>query len=110
VKLALKRGALVAAANWPVTGIQATTDWLFKALVAMPLVGSLFLVALVVGAEPGALLDLEWRDLVDDDPRIAAIPPVVLGGLSHLARAGGAGGIGVRLPDEGGHGRHSGAR
>jgi hypothetical protein len=64
VKLALKRGALVAAANWPVTCIQATADWLFKALVAMPLAGSLFLVALVVGAEPGALLDLEWRDLV----------------------------------------------
>jgi len=86
VKLALKRGALVAAANWPVTGIQATTDWLFKALVAMPLVGSLLLVALVVGAEPGALLDLEWRDLVATILASLRSRPVVLGAfLTSLA-------------------------
>ena len=29
----------------------------------MPLVGGIFLVALVVGAEPGALLSLDWREL-----------------------------------------------
>ena len=64
LKPALKRGALVAAANWPVIIIQAVADSLFKALVAMPLVGGIFLVALVVGAEPVALMSLAWRDLV----------------------------------------------
>jgi hypothetical protein len=33
-------------------------------VIAAPLVGGIFLVALVVGAEPGTLLSLEWRDLV----------------------------------------------
>jgi hypothetical protein len=64
LKPALKRGALVAAANWPVIIIQAVADSLFKALIAMPLIGGIFLVALVAGAEPGALLSLAWRDLV----------------------------------------------
>jgi hypothetical protein len=60
----MKRGTLVAAANWPVTLIQATADALFKLLVAVPLVGGVFLVALAVGAEPDTLLALEWRELV----------------------------------------------
>jgi hypothetical protein len=64
LKPALKRGALVAAANWPVTIIQAVADGLFKLLMAMPVVGGIFLVALVVGAEPGTLMSLEWRDLL----------------------------------------------
>jgi hypothetical protein len=63
LKAALKRGALIAAANWPVTLIQAVADSLFKMLVAAPLVGGIFLVALVVGADPSVLLSLEWRDL-----------------------------------------------
>jgi len=63
LKLTLKRGALVAAANWPLTIIQAVADSLFKLLVAAPLFGGIFLVALVVGAEPDDLLSLEWRDL-----------------------------------------------
>jgi hypothetical protein len=60
----MKRGTLVAAANWPVTLIQATADSLFKLLVAVPLVGGIFLVALAVGAEPDTLLALDWRELV----------------------------------------------
>jgi len=63
LKAALKRGALIAAANWPVTLIQAVADSLFKLLIAAPLVGGIFLVALVVGADPRVLLSLEWRDL-----------------------------------------------
>jgi hypothetical protein len=64
LKPSLKRGALVAAANWPVTLLQAVADSVFKLLIAAPLVGGVFLVALVAGAEPGALLALEWRELV----------------------------------------------
>jgi len=54
----------VAAANWPVVIIQAIADSVFKTLIAMPLIGGIFLVALVVGAEPGELMSLAWRDLV----------------------------------------------
>jgi hypothetical protein len=60
---ALKRGALVAAANWPIVIIQASADALFKLVVAVPFVGGVVLVALIVGAEPGVLLGLDIRDL-----------------------------------------------
>jgi hypothetical protein len=49
LKYALKRGALIAAANWPVVVVQEIADSLFKVLLAMPLVGGIFLVALVLG-------------------------------------------------------------
>jgi len=63
VQIVLKRGALVAAANWPITFIQAIADSIFKLLMAVPLIGGIFLVAVVVGDEPVTLLTLEWRDL-----------------------------------------------
>ena len=63
LKYALKRGALIAAANWPVVIVQEAADSLFKLLVAVPLIGGIFLVALVLGAEPVALMSLGWRDL-----------------------------------------------
>jgi hypothetical protein len=62
LKLTLKRGALVAAANWPVAIIQAIADSLFKMLLLAPIVGGIFLVALVVGEDPGSLMSLDWRE------------------------------------------------
>ena len=78
LKLTLKRGALVAAANWPLTIVQAVADSLFKLLVAAPLFGGIFLVALVVGAEPGTLLSLEWRDLATTIASSLFSKPLVL--------------------------------
>src|SRR5919108_5962638 len=62
LKAAVKRGALIAAANWPVTLIQASAGSLFKLLLAAPLIGGVFLVALAVGSEPEALIALESRE------------------------------------------------
>ena len=56
LKLSLKRGALVTAANWQVVLVQFVADTLFKSLVAVPVVGGLVLVALVVGGNPLDLL------------------------------------------------------
>jgi hypothetical protein len=78
LKSALKRGALIAAANWPVTLIQATADSLFKVLVAVPIVGGIFLVALVLGTEPVALMSLEWRDMIATTVAALLSHPVVL--------------------------------
>jgi hypothetical protein len=78
LKDVLKRGALVAAANWPVALIQATADSLFKLLVAAPLVGGAFLVALVVGAEPVELMSLEWRQLATTIAATLLVRPTVL--------------------------------
>jgi len=78
LKPTLKRGALIAAANWPVTVIQAVTDSIFKLLIPAPLIGGVFLVALVVGSEPVELLQLERRELVATI--LTALPsrPIVL--------------------------------
>jgi hypothetical protein len=63
LKPVLKRGALVAAANWQVTLIQATADSVFKLLIATPVIGGLFLVGLVIGTAPAELMSLEWREM-----------------------------------------------
>jgi len=78
LKLTLKRGALVAAANWPITIIQAIADSLFKLLILAPLVGGIFLVAIVVGAEPSALISLEPRDLATTIATALLSRPIVL--------------------------------
>jgi hypothetical protein len=64
LKAALKRGALVAAANWPVTLVQAVADALFKLLIAAPLVGGVVLATLVIGADTTTLITSDWRVLV----------------------------------------------
>jgi len=64
LKLLLKRGALVAAANWPVVLVQFVADTLFNALLMVPIAGGALLVMLLVGAEPSDILDLEYRQVV----------------------------------------------
>ena len=78
LKPTLKRGALVAAANWPVTIIQAVADSLFKLLILAPLAGGIFLVALVVGAEPAALMSVDWRELTGTIATALLARPLVL--------------------------------
>ena len=115
LKRALKRGALLAAANWPVTIIQAVTDSLFKIVIGAPLVGGIFLVALAVGAEPVALLSLGWRDLVTTIVGSLVSRPIVLasfvsglavaiagGSLFVFLMKGGAVGVIVRSEREAG--------
>lgn len=63
VKAALKRGALITVANWPLPIVQAVTASLFKLLVVVPLVGGALLVALTVGTDPGTLIELGWREM-----------------------------------------------
>jgi hypothetical protein len=76
LRAAIKRGALIAAANWQVTLIQAFVDALFKLVLAAPVVGAVLLVALAVGREPSTLLSLEWREMAET---------IVLSLMSHSA-------------------------
>lgn len=86
LKPALKRGALIAAANWQVTLIQSAADALFKLLLAVPAVGGVFLVALVVGTEPAGLMALPWREMVTTTiASLFAIPAVLAAFLLALA-------------------------
>ena len=78
LKPTLKRGALLAAANWQVTLIQSVADSLFKLVIAVPVIGGVVLVGLVLGAEPTGLMALEWRDLVTTIVAALLSQPVVL--------------------------------
>jgi hypothetical protein len=78
LKATLKRGALIAAANWQITLIQSVADSLFKLLIAAPVLGGVFLVVLVIGAEPTGMLALDWRDLITTIVAALLSQPVVL--------------------------------
>ena len=64
-KLALKRGALITAANWQVVVLQWVADSVFTALLAVPVVGGAALVVLTSGLSP--------RDLINQDLRRAVV-------------------------------------
>ena len=64
LKAALKRGALIAAANWPLVLVQFVTESMLKLLLAVPIVGGAFLVALLLDASLTDLLRGDVRDIV----------------------------------------------
>jgi hypothetical protein len=63
-KIALKRGALVAGANWPLVVVQFIADATLKLLLAVPIVGGIFLVVLLLDADVEALLAGDISDIV----------------------------------------------
>ncbi|MEW5982471.1 MAG: hypothetical protein AB1806_08875 [Acidobacteriota bacterium] len=79
IKSVLKRGALLAAANWQVTLIQFVAEWAFKLLLSVPLVGGLLLGALVVGQELPALGSVDLRAVIDYIASTLLAEPTVLG-------------------------------
>lgn len=63
LKLPIKRGALLALANWPIVVLQFIAEATFKILLAVPIVGGTFLVALALNADVQDVLgeDLDLR-------------------------------------------------
>jgi hypothetical protein len=72
LKAAFKRGALIALANWPLVAIQFITEGTLKLLLAVPVVGGVFLVMLLLGE--GAVNEVLSGDL-------RAVPAAVFGAL-----------------------------
>src|SRR5919106_3084380 len=64
LKPTLKRGALVAAANWPLVAVQFIAESTLKLLLAVPVVGGIFLVVLLLGANADELLAGDVRQIV----------------------------------------------
>lgn len=64
LKASLKRGAFVAAANWPLVAVQFIADGTLKLLLAVPIVGGIFLVVLVLGADVEQVLAGDVRQIV----------------------------------------------
>jgi hypothetical protein len=78
VKTALKRGALVAAANWQVTAIQFMAESTFKMLLTVPIVGGVLLVVLVLGRELPELFSTDLRQSVTFVATALAAEPMAL--------------------------------
>ena len=64
LKATLKRGALVAAANWPLVAVQFVAESTLKVLLGVPVVGGIFLVVLLLGANADELLAGDLREIV----------------------------------------------
>src|SRR5688500_19338243 len=64
LKLLLKRGALVAAANWQTVVIQFAAQTTFHVLLAVPIIGAAILVALLLGADLANLLQGCLREIM----------------------------------------------
>lgn len=63
LKHLLKRGGLLAAANWPVIAVQFAAQMTFQVLLAVPIVGAAILVAVLLGADLGHLLQGSMREM-----------------------------------------------
>ena len=63
LKLLLKRGALLAAANWPTIAIQFVAETTVQVLLAVPLIGAAILVAALLGGDLADLLRGNLRDM-----------------------------------------------
>lgn len=61
IKIALKRGVLVTAANWQIVLIQFVAESAFKVLLIVPVVGAAFLVTLLVGSSVDDIISGDLR-------------------------------------------------
>src|SRR5215831_7515850 len=78
LKLLLKRGALIAAANWPIIAIQFVAETTFQALLAVPIVGAAVLVAMLLGGDLADLLRGSLRQMFSAITSTLMAEPVAL--------------------------------
>jgi hypothetical protein len=79
VKLLLKRGALLAAANWPLVAIQFVAETTFQALLAVPVIGAAILVAALLGGNVANLLQGTLREMFATIAAALMAEPLALG-------------------------------
>lgn len=105
LRAALKRGALITAANWPVILIQFAVSSVYRLAVGVPIVGGAFVVAVLAGADIRTLLGEDLRAAIGlvaaaliDRPEalstfLVAVGVVAVGGATvlFLVQAGTAG-------------------
>ncbi len=78
LKLLLKRGALLAAANWQLVAIQLTARTTFQVLLAVPIVGAAILVAVLLGTDVVELVQGGLRDIFTTIASTLLSQPVAL--------------------------------
>lgn len=78
LRLLLKRGALLAAANWPVVAVQFVADAAFKILLMIPVLGGTVLVVLLLGGNAAELLSQGIRTALSDIATALVARPLAL--------------------------------
>jgi hypothetical protein len=78
LKTLLKRGALIAAANWPVTLIQFIGASTFKILLAIPTIGGALLVGLVLGRDLRDVVSGDMREVLSSVASALLAEPIAL--------------------------------
>jgi hypothetical protein len=78
LKHLLKRGALLAAANWQTVAIQFVAETTFQALLAVPLLGAAVLVAVLLGGDLAELLHGNLREIFTTIARTLLSEPFAL--------------------------------
>src|SRR5258708_3171137 len=78
LKHLLKRGALLVAANWQTVVIQFVAETTFQVLLAVPIIGAAILVAVLLGADLGDLLQGSLREIFTTIASTLLSEPVAL--------------------------------
>ena len=78
LKHLLKRGALLAAANWPVVAIQFIAETTFQVLLAVPIIGAAILVAVLLGADLADIMQGSLREIFTTIASTLLSEPVAL--------------------------------
>ncbi len=78
LKHLLKRGALLAAANWPVVAFQFVAETTFQVLLAVPVLGAAVLIAVLLGADLAELLRGSIREMATSIAGALMSEPVAL--------------------------------
>ena len=81
LKHLLKRGALIAAANWPVVFIQFVAQTTFQVLLAVPIVGAAILVAVLLGTDIAEIMQGSLREMFTAIASALLSEPVALVGF-----------------------------
>jgi hypothetical protein len=76
VKLLLKRGALLAAANWQTVAVQFVVQTTFQVLLAVPVIGAGTMVAVLLGGDLRNLLQGSMREILATATGALAAEPV----------------------------------
>ncbi|MBP1633685.1 MAG: hypothetical protein H6Q10_259 [Acidobacteria bacterium] len=77
-RTALKRGALLVAANWQLAAIQSVADTTFKMLVAVPILGGALLATLLLEQDAGEILAGDLRETLLGVAETLAAHPLAL--------------------------------
>jgi hypothetical protein len=82
LKASLKRGACLAAANWPLIAVQFIAEGTLKLLLAVPVVGGIFLVVLVLGADVDEVMAGDVREIITTVVGSLRANPAALGAFA----------------------------